>query len=106
MTKAKIRIPDDTKLRCRLDQEYEDASQIQLCKYALMLAAHILELINYPDSDTIKEGFLLNELWQQGSARIHDVRQISFRIHQIAKASEDASVSAALRVVGHAVATC
>ena len=25
MTKAKIRIPDDTELRSRLDQEYEDA---------------------------------------------------------------------------------
>ena len=64
MTKAKIRIPDDTELRSRLDQEYEDASQVQLCKYSLMLAAHILELINYSgaESDTINEGFLINEL--------------------------------------------
>ena len=106
MTKAKIRIPDDTELRSRLDQEYEDASQVQLCKYSLMLAAHILESINYScaESDTINEGFLINELWQQGRARIHDVRQISFRIHEIARASEDVNVSAALRVAGHAVA--
>lgn len=106
MTKAKIRIPDDTELRSRLDQEYEDSSQVQLCKYSLMLAAHILELINYScaESDTINEGFLINELWQQGRARIHDVRQISFRIHEMAKANEDMIASAALRVAGHAVA--
>ena len=106
MTKTKIRIPDDTELRSRLDQEYEDASQVQLCKYSLMLAAHILELINYScaESDTINEGFLINELWQQGRARIHDVRQISFRIHEMAKANEDMIASAALRVAGHAVA--
>ena len=106
MTKAKIRIPDDTELRSILNQEYEDASQVQLCKYALILAAHILEKIDYsaPDCNTVKEGFMINEQWQQGSARIHDVRQISFRIHQIAKASEDPTVSAALRAAGHAVA--
>ena len=43
VTKTRIRIPDNTELRARLDQEYEDASQVQLCRYALMLAAHILK---------------------------------------------------------------
>ena len=43
MTKTRISIPDDTELRFRLDQEYEDASQVQMCRYALMLAAHILK---------------------------------------------------------------
>ena len=36
---------------------------------------------------------------------MHDVRQVSFKIHQMAKASEDMAVCTALRVVGHAVAT-
>ena len=107
VTKTRIRIPDNTELRARLDQEYEDASQVQLCRYALMLAAHILKLIDGSklNHDTIKEGFWINEQWQEGNARMHDVRQVSFKIHQMAKASEDMAVCTALRVVGHAVAT-
>ena len=72
-----------------------------------MLAAHILKLIDGSklNHDTIKEGFWINEQWQEGNARMHDVRQVSFKIHQMAKASEDMAVCTALRVVGHAVAT-
>ena len=57
MTKVKIKIVDDTELRKELDMEYDFSSQEQLCKYALLLAHHILELINYPDMDneTIKD---------------------------------------------------
>ncbi len=107
MTKAKINIEDDPALRDKLSQEYELASQKQLCRYALKLAAHIRELMNDsdPENVTIKQGFLINELWQKGSARVHDVRQASFKIHQMAKTSENAVVSAGLRVIGHAVAT-
>lgn len=107
MTKVKIKIADDTELRKELDSEYEISSQVKLCKYALLLAAHILELINYPDmdNDTIKEGFFINEQWQKGNVRMHDVRQIGFKIHQMAKASEDDIICTALRVVGQAVAT-
>lgn len=107
MTKIKIKIVDDTELRKELDMEYDFSSQEQLCKYALLLAHHILELINYPDIDneTIKEGFFINEQWQKGNVRMHDVRQICFKIHQMAKSSEDDIISTALRVVGHAVAT-
>jgi len=107
VTKTKISITDDIELRNELDQIYEVASQVLLCKFALALAAHILELINYTDpvNDIIKEGFLINEQWQKGNIRMHDVRQVSFKIHQMAKASENAIVCAALRVAGHAVAT-
>ena len=107
MTKAKISIADDPELKEEPDQEYELASQVQLCKYALKLAAHIRELINYsdPDNVTITKSLLINELWQKGIARVHDVRQASITIHQMAKTSEDAAVCAGLRVIGHAVAT-
>ena len=40
MTKAKMSIADDPELKEEPDQEYELASQVQLCKYALKLAAH------------------------------------------------------------------
>lgn len=107
MTNVKIKIVDDTELRKELDSEYEISSQVKLCKYALSLATHILELIRYTDMNnaTIKEGFFINEQWQKGNARMHDVRQIDFKIHQMAKASEDDVTRTALRAVGQAVAT-
>ena len=111
MTPMKIRIPDDAELRIQLEQEYSNTPQVDLCRYALMLAAHILKLIDDSgllhdaiDQETIRKGFRINEQWQEGKARLHDVRQASFRIHQMAKASKNAAVCAALRVVGHAVA--
>ncbi len=66
-TRTKIKISDDTKLRRILDEEYEKSSQVTLCKYALLLAMHILEVIEYDDMDhpVIKEGDAVNErLWQ------------------------------------------
>lgn len=107
MTKPKIKINDDPKLREVLDQEYETASQIQLCEYALMLVTHIRELVDSSnlDNEIIEEGLFINEQWQKGKARVHNLRQAGFKIHKLAKTSEDALISTALRVIGHAVAT-
>ena len=111
VTRTKIQIPDDTELRVRLDQEYETASQAELCRYARMLSAHILQwmedagLMHDPVHDEIiRQAFRTQEQWQAGKARMTEVRQASFRIHQMAKVSGNPAVCAALRVVGHAVA--
>ena len=107
LTKVKIKILDNTDMRKILDGEYENSSQVKLCKYSILLSKHILELIKYPDmnNDTIKEGFFVNEQWQKGNARMYDVRQVGLKIHRMAKASEDDITRTALRVVGQAVAT-
>ena len=57
--KTKIKISDDMELRKVLDDEYENSSQIKLCRYALLLAEHILKTIDYHDADSlaIKAGF-------------------------------------------------
>lgn len=106
-TKAKIKILDDAELRTMLDSEYEIASQIKMCKYALTLAKHILEFVHFEDMDNmfIQDGFKTNDEWQRGNARMHDVRQAGFRIHQMAKTSDNLLIQTSLRVVGQAVAT-
>lgn len=106
-TKVKIKIADDAVLRNVLDAEYEVSSQIKLCKYALLLAAHILTMVGYPDIDNavINEGYSTNQKWQEGNARMYDVRQAGFKIHEMAKACENTVMQTALRVVGQAVAT-
>lgn len=52
-TRTKIKISDDIELRRILDDEYEKSSQVKLCKYALLLATHILTTIAYDDLDNL-----------------------------------------------------
>lgn len=106
-TRTKIKISDDIALRRILDDEYEKSSQVKLCKYALLLATHILTIIEYDDMEnpTIRAGYAVNESWQEGNARMHDVRQAGFQIHRLAKNSQNIVTETALRVVGQAVAT-
>lgn len=56
------------------------------------------------DNPALKAGFAVNESWQKGNARMHDVRQAAFQIHRLARDSQDAVIQAALRTAGQAVA--
>ncbi len=65
----------------------------------------MLEVTQFQERDhaVILHGFSVNEAWQEGEARIHEVRQAGFEIHGLAKEQEEEFVKTALRVVGHAV---
>lgn len=106
-TKVKIKINDIPELRVLLDAIYEEKTQIQLAQWALDLAEHILALAGYDyEADPfIRAGFTANRQWQSGAARMFDVRQAGFKVHQIAKTCENPVMQAALRVAGHAVGT-
>lgn len=106
-TRVKIKINDNTELRSQLDEIYEKKSQVQMAQWAIELAKHILEVINYDyeNCEAIQEGFRTNARWQRGEARMHDVRQAGFKIHKIAKECPDLIIQAALRVTGQAVST-
>lgn len=104
-TKPKIKIVDDSTLREEIDELYEIANQIILAKWSLSIAKHILLLvgIDYKSVNVIVEGFQVNEMWQSGEARMHDVRQSGFKIHKLARESDNEIHKTALRVVGQAV---
>lgn len=106
-TRVKIKICDDSPLRMQLDDLYDQASQVRLCRYVLLLADHIFRLVQYPDitNEVIQAGYAVNKSWQRGEARMHDVRQAGFQIHQLAKACGDPLHQTALRVAGQAVST-
>ncbi|MDO4666759.1 MAG: hypothetical protein Q4A90_02855 [Streptococcus sp.] len=106
-TKVKIKIIDASDLRMHLDSIYEQTSQVALCQWALCVATHILKMVNslYIEHPVIKEGFEINQSWQRREVRMHDVRQVGFKIHQLAKTSQNIIEQTSLRVVGQAVAT-
>jgi hypothetical protein len=104
-TKVKIRIKDNIELREEIDALYEKAEQIRLAKWSLSMAKHILDItnINYHTIDIITDGFKVNELWQIGKAKMHDVRQAGFKVHQIARECDCEIEKVALRAAGQAI---
>lgn len=106
-TKVKIKITDQNSLREQLEAIYQKAGQLQICQYALQLATHILEITHFPDTqhDVIQEGYAINEAFQRGEVRMHDVRLVGFKIHQLAKTYQNPIFQTTLRVVGHAVSS-
>lgn len=106
-TKVKIKINDIPELRVVLDEIYEKKTQLQLAQWAVKLAKHILALVeyNYENDPVIKNGFDTNRQWQIGEARMFDVRQAGFKVHQLAKECNNPAIQAALRVAGQAVGT-
>jgi hypothetical protein len=69
-TKTKIKIADNNQLRAEIDELYEKASQVDLAKWSLSIAKHILDIvgIDYNSVDDIVDGFHTNELWQLDKA--------------------------------------
>jgi len=104
-TKPKIKIVDNNQLRAEIDELYEKTSQIDLAKWSLAIAKHILDIvgIDYNLIADIADGFQINELWQLDKAGMHDVRQAGFKIHKLARECDDEIRKTALRVAGQAV---
>lgn len=106
-TTVKIKVLDNSELRETLDALYDQASQIEMCKYALELCAHITSFVTFDEGtkDVIQEGITINLLWQENKVKMHDVRQVGFKIHAAAKSCDDPAKKTALRVIGQAIST-
>lgn len=104
-TKSKIKITDDSGLRAEIDVLYEQTSQINLAKWAINCAKHILPLSEFEiiDRSFVENGFKINELWQIGKASVHEVRQAGFKIHEVARQCKSEIAKNAIRTVGQAV---
>jgi len=105
VTKAKIKIIDNIRLRAEIDELYEQTNQIDLAKWAIKCAKHILPFTESEEIDmtVIEKGFAINELWQDGKANVHEVRQAGFKIHEVARQSKSEMTKNSIRAAGQAV---
>lgn len=105
LNKPKIKIVDNSLIRAEIVKLYEITNQVNLAKWSLSLAKHILLLLDldYERVDVIRDGFQVNEMWQSDKARMHDVRQAGFKVHKLARETNNIVYQTALRVVGQAV---
>ncbi|OQA92471.1 MAG: hypothetical protein BWY26_00237 [Elusimicrobia bacterium ADurb.Bin231] len=106
-TPIKLKIKDNSELRDKICSLYAMTDQISLAKWALSIAKRILCVsgIDYKNVDSLAEGFKVNELWQKGKAKIHDVRKAGFKIHKFARVCDSEIKKSAFRTAGQAVAS-
>lgn len=106
-TSLKLRIVDNEDLRKKIDKFYESMDHVSLAKWSLVLAKHILGMvdINHLLIGKIANAFKVNEEWQIGNVRVSDLRQAGFLIHDLARKNNSPIEKTALRVVGHAIAS-
>jgi hypothetical protein len=104
-TRTKIKIVDNSDLRAEIDNLYEHKNQVDLAKWAINCAKHILTLSDDDEFDrkAIEDGFRINELWQKGEATVHEVRQAGFKIHEAARYCKSEITKNAVRACGQAV---
>jgi hypothetical protein len=104
-TKAKIKIIDNSELRAEIDQLADSLSQVDLAQWAILCAKHVLlySESEFPANEAIANGFRINDLWQNGQATVHQVRQASFKIHEIARQCQSKVAKSAIRAAGQAV---
>jgi len=104
-TKAKIKIVDNSSLRTEIDEIYEQTNQINLAKWAIKCAKHVLPFTESEKIDMmpIDNGLKINELWEQGKVSVYEVRQAGFKIHEVARQCKSEIVKNAIRTIGQAV---
>ena len=105
VTKPKIKIIDNSNLRLEIDKLYELTKQIDLSKWAIKCAKHILPYLEAENIDMkiIENGFNIIELWQNGEVNVHEVRQAGFKIHEVARHCKSEITKNVIRTVGQAV---
>lgn len=104
-TKPKIGINDIPELRAELAHTIENADQVALCKWAIVIARRVLPYLDaeFPDCVVIRDGFAIQEQRQLGLVRMHDVRQAGFKIHALARQCRTETARNAARAAGQAV---
>ena len=104
-TGPKIKLKDCPEIRNEISNLYESTSQVILAKWAILCAKHVYQFMNEENIDLteIEEGFKIDELWQNGKATAHEVRQAGFRIHAVARQCKTDLAKNAIRTAGQAV---
>jgi hypothetical protein len=106
-SRAKIRITDNSDLRAEIEKLINGLNQADLAKWARRCAEHVLKFSEkeFPANEAVADGFRTTELWLNGNATIHQIRQAGFKIHAVARQCKTEVAKAAIRTVGQAVGT-
>ncbi len=99
------KIDDIPELKNKLITISELKTHIELSKYALLLAGHILDISGIERSAAIEECFTIITKWQAGEAKFQDALQVAGRLNSLARGEKNLIKAKALRAMGQVAAT-
>lgn len=101
------KIDDIPELKAELISAFDSKSHshINISKYSLLLAEHILTLTNTLPDAAIEEAFEINRKWQEGQAKFQDARKVAFKLNALARQEKDPVKVKVLRIMGQVAAT-
>jgi hypothetical protein len=60
---------------------------VRLAKWAINIATHVLPYLEeeFPNEEKIRNGLNIYGRWQNGEAKVHEVRQAGLKVHEVAR---------------------
>lgn len=99
------KIDDIPELKNKLIMLSELKTHIELSKYSLFLAEHILNVSGIERSAAIEECFTINTKWQNREVKFQDARQVAGMINSLAREEKNLIKAKVLRAMGQVAAT-
>lgn len=99
------KIDDIPELKNKLITLSETKTHVEMSKYALLLAEHVLAISGLERSEVVEECFLMNERWQKKEVRFQDALEIAGRLNSLARGEKNIVKAKALRALGQVAAT-
>lgn len=100
------KIDDIPELKEELIEAFDEksSSHIDISRYGLLLARHILELTHMEVDEAINECFSINLRWQAKEVRFQAARDVAFKLNRLAKEEKDPIRIKVYRVMGQIAA--
>ncbi len=99
------KIDDIPELKNKLITLSELKTHIEMSKYALLLAEHILDVSGIQRLKVIEECFTISEKWQNKEAKFQDALEVAGMINSLAREEKNIIKVKALRAMGQIAAT-
>jgi len=99
------KIDDHPDLKNKLITLSESKTHIEMSKYALLLAEHILNLAGFERSLVIEECFEINIKWQNKEVKFKEALQVAGKMNRLARNEKNPLHAKVLRAMGQVAAT-
>ncbi len=99
------KIDDIPELKNRLITISEYKTHMEMSKYALLLAEHILNVTGIERSALIEECLAINKKWQDRGVKFQDALRVAGKINSLAREERNLIKAKALRAMGQVAAT-
>jgi hypothetical protein len=93
------KIDDISELKEELIDIFLTKNHKEISRYGLLLAEHILNLVNLQPNNAINEVFEINIKWQEGKVNFQEARNIAGKILTMAREEKDPIKDKVLRIM-------